>query len=153
MTNARSKSSGSISTVCVAPACRIDRQHLLLAVVGAGQPPRRVPGVYEWPAMSLGIAASFRSRAAASTPAVAIDFSAPRLGQHRSLIPIQPLVGDLAAFESNDRRACDFDPTMGWRHGGKYPVHRHRVRKMRDHFFDDPIGADRLRERRRCGSW
>ena len=71
----------------------------------------------------------------------------PQLREHRCLIPIEPLIGDLAAFKLNDQRHGKFDASIRGRHAGKHPIHLQRMRKANDELFDDPIAAEGFRQR------
>ena len=70
----------------------------------------------------------------------------PQLREHRCLIPIEPLIGDLAAFKLNDQRHGKFDASIRDWYAGKHPIHPQRMRKANHELFDDPIAAKGLRQ-------
>jgi hypothetical protein len=70
-----------------------------------------------------------------------------QLGEHRGLIPIEVLVSYFPGVKLDDAHEGELDPSTSGSNTGKHPIHVEGMRKADHEFFDDPIGAEGLRQR------
>jgi hypothetical protein len=71
----------------------------------------------------------------------------PDLHEHRGLIPVDVLVGDLAILESHHHDGRDPHPPAGRRDPGEHERDLAVVRELEDEFVDHALGGYRPRDR------
>src|SRR5712691_12957596 len=71
-----------------------------------------------------------------------------KLRQHRSLVPIDVFVRQLAVAKVDNDDQGNLDVLAGRLNARQHPVHLDRVRELENHFVNHAIDADRARDRR-----
>src|SRR5438034_6652838 len=66
----------------------------------------------------------------------------PKLNQHRSLVPVNMLVGQFAFSESNDRHQWHFNSLSRRSNAWQHPVHGDGMGELEHHFIYELIVAD-----------